>query len=65
MSEPIVYQVRVKDGRGNVRIVHAYESEDAAKQAIETMKRHSGARYSYVAVPNDPSQYWAHTFPKP
>ena len=58
MSEEIVYQVRATDGRGSVRIVHAYESEAAAKQAIADMKARSGARYSYVPVVNQPNEYW-------
>ena len=65
MSEPIVYQVRAIDAWGNKRIVHAYETEDAAKAAIQTMRRRAPARYDIKAVPNQPDQYWGINFPPP
>lgn len=54
----IVYQVRAIDVRGNVRIVHAYETEEAAKAAIRTMKAKTSTRYTFVAVPNQPNEHW-------
>jgi len=54
----IVYQVRSLDVMGNVTIVHAYETEDAAKEAIKVMKGKGSRRYTYVAVPNQPNQHW-------
>lgn len=62
-EEVIVYQVRVIDARGNVRVVHAYETEAAAKIAIQVMRGRSGARYEYVSVPNQPKAYWGINFP--
>jgi hypothetical protein len=58
MSEVIVYQVRSVDAHGNTRTIHAYETEQKAKDAIATMKSSTGRRYIYVPVPNDPNQYW-------
>lgn len=58
MNEIIVYQVRTTDGKGNVRIIHAYETEEAAKKAIQVMKSRSPARYSIVSVPNQPNEHW-------
>jgi hypothetical protein len=64
-TEVIVYQVRAVDGFGNSRIVHAYESEQAAKDAIAMMRsRRSGLRYIYVPVPNNPNEFWGINFPK-
>ena len=60
----IVYQVRVIDARGNIRIIHAYETEEAAKAAIATMRSRSQGRYEFVAVPNQPNSYWGINFPK-
>jgi type IV secretory pathway VirD2 relaxase len=63
MSEVTVYQVRAIDSSGNKRIVHAYETEEAAKNAIMTMRKRSGCRYDYVAVPNQPATHWGINFP--
>lgn len=63
MSEVIVYQVRAIDAWGNKRIIHAYESEEAAKTAIQIMRRRAPARYDIKAVPNQPNQYWGINFP--
>jgi hypothetical protein len=63
MSETTVYQVRAIDVYGNVRIVHSYETNDAAKAAIKTMKKRTGQRYVYVPVVNKPDQYWGINFP--
>ncbi len=60
-----VYQVRAIDVRGNVRIVHAYETEEAAKAAIRTMKLKSQTRYVYVPVPNQPNEFWGINFERP
>jgi hypothetical protein len=65
MSDVIVYQVRVIDANNNVRIVHAYETEDAAKAAIATMRRRAPARYTYSPVTNQPDAYWGINFPPP
>ena len=62
MSQKTVFQVRTADNRGNVRVVHAYETEEDAKKAIEVMKARSGKRYHIVPVPNDPNQYWGINF---
>jgi hypothetical protein len=63
MSEPIVYQVRALDARGNPRIVHAYVTEQAAKDAIATMKSRSHARYIIVPIENQPNEHWGINFP--
>jgi hypothetical protein len=64
MPEPIVYQVRALDARGNPRIVHAYATEDEAKEAIVTMKKRVNARYVIVQTENQPNQYWGINFPE-
>jgi hypothetical protein len=65
MSEqPIVYQVRALDARGNPRIVHAYETDAQAREAIAVMKQRSGARYIVVPVQNKPDEYWGINFPE-
>lgn len=63
MSEVTVYQVRSIDTRGNKRVVHSYETEEAAKNAIMTMKKRSGCFYDFVAVPNQPATHWGINFP--
>jgi hypothetical protein len=62
-TEVIVYQVRSIDAHGNERIVHAYETEDQAKKAIEMMKNKTRQRYVFVPVPNQPNEYWGINFP--
>jgi hypothetical protein len=62
MSEVIVYQVRSLDIRGNPRIVHAYETEDAARKAIEIMRTRSNSRYIIVPVENRPDEHWGINF---
>lgn len=62
MSEVIVYQVRSVDALGKQNVVHAYETEQDAQNAINMMKR-PGKRYIYVAVPNNPNEHWGINFP--
>lgn len=64
MSQPTVYQVRSVDAVGNQNIVHAYESEDAAWEAIEMMKKRTRNRYVIVPVPNNPNEHWGINFPE-
>lgn len=59
----IVYQVRAIDARGNRRIVHAYETAEAAQTAIDTMKNRTNARYECVQVENQPDAYWGINLP--
>jgi hypothetical protein len=67
MSDVIVYQVRVIDAHGNMRIVHAYETDAAAQSAIETMRKRAPGRYAVFPVNNQSDQYWGINFtaPKP
>lgn len=62
MSEVIVYQVRTVDSEGNQNVVHAYETEEIAKAAIETMRRRKPSRYVVVPVENQPDAYWGINF---
>ena len=65
MSDVIVYQVRSIDAHGNMRIVHAYETDEAAQNAIETMRKRAPGRYAVYPVVNQPDQYWGINFPAP
>ena len=59
MSTPdLVYQVRSVTPSGAQTVIHAYETEDDAKQAIAVMKARTRKRYTYVQVENDPNQFW-------
>jgi hypothetical protein len=62
MSNPIVYQVRAVEG-ANERVVHAYETPQAAQEAIKMMQSKTGKWYKVVPVENDPSQFWGINFP--
>jgi len=64
MNPVMVYQVRCADVHGNIRIVHAYESPEAAQKAIEVMRSTTGRRYTFVQVENKPEEYWGVNFPK-
>jgi hypothetical protein len=57
-NDMTVYQVQAIDVRGNIRIVHAYETKQLATEAVTTMKAFSRIRYAIVPVENDPTQYW-------
>jgi len=61
-EEVVVYQVRAIDAMGNARIVHAYVTEEAASDAIKSMKGQTNRRYITVAVPNQPAQFWGINF---
>lgn len=65
MSDVIVYQVRVIDAMNNMRIVHAYETNEAAEKAIEVMRKRAPGRYAIFPVVNQPDQYWGINFPPP
>lgn len=62
MSEVIVYQVRSVDSQGNENVIHAYETADDAKAAIEMMRKRVPKRYIVVPVPNQPDAYWGINF---
>lgn len=53
-----VYQVRAIDVYGNKRIVHSYETEDGARNAIEIMKKKTKMRYDIVTITNQPHMHW-------
>lgn len=57
-EEVLVFQVRQVNAHGDQRIIHAYETEEQAKDAIAMMKLATKQRYIYIKVPNDPAQYW-------
>ena len=63
MKEVMVYQVRTTDAHGNVRIIHAYETEVEADEAIKLMRSKTGRRYTQVLVPNRPDEHWGINFP--
>lgn len=58
MSEPIVYQVRSVDAHGSQNVIHAYQTDDEAKNAIAMMRARTGKRYIVVPVENQPNQFW-------
>lgn len=63
MAEPIVFQVRKTDSFGNVRIIHAYVTDDDAQKAIAMMRQRSPGRYTVIPVENQPGEHWGINFP--
>ena len=63
-NNEIVYQVRSVDAWGRQNVVHAYETEAAAKTAIKFMYRRTRKRYVIHAVKNRPNQHWGINFPE-
>lgn len=62
MSEVIVYQVRTVDAEGNQNVIHAYETDEMARAAVETMRKRRPGRYIIVPVPNQPNEHWGINF---
>lgn len=62
MSDVIVYQVRSVDAYGRQNVIHAYESEAAAKTAIKMMQSKTRKRYVIHAVKNRPNEHWGINF---
>lgn len=62
MDAVTVYQVRALEG-GSERVVHAFETPQAAQEAIRVMKAKTGKLYKVVPVANDPNQFWGINFP--
>jgi len=62
-QKQIVYQVRAVDAFGNQRVVHAYLTEQQAKDAAVMMKKGTHKRYIYVPVPNNPKEHWGLDIP--
>ena len=63
MNEVTVYQVRSVDAYGKQNVVHAYETEEEAQNALTMMKGRTGKRYVIVPVANQPDQHWGINFP--
>jgi hypothetical protein len=59
MDENLCFQIRARDHFGNERVVHGYQSEEQAKQAIQMMKPKTRLRYIIVPVKDQPDQHWS------
>jgi hypothetical protein len=53
-----VFQVRSLDSHNNQKIVHAYETQELASNAVKMMKKGTRKRYIVVEVPNNLNAHW-------